>query len=51
MCKFTQIRIKIEEFISWSLLTHVLPVSEFQKGFELFADKNSGACKVVLTME
>ena len=33
------------------LVTHVLPVSEFQKGFELFADKNSGACKVVLTME
>ena len=33
------------------LVTHVLPMTEFQKGFDLFADKNSGACKVVLKME
>ncbi len=33
------------------LVSHVLPMSEFQKGFDLFADKNSGACKVVLTAE
>lgn len=33
------------------LVSHVLPMSDFQKGFDLFEDKNSGACKIILTAD
>ena len=31
------------------LTTHTFDFKDFQKGFEAFRDKNSGACKIVLT--
>ena len=31
------------------LVTHVFPVEEAKKAFETAMDKNSGACKVVIT--
>ena len=31
------------------LITHIFPVEQFNEAFEVFTDKNSGACKVILT--
>ncbi|RGX53615.1 MULTISPECIES: zinc-dependent alcohol dehydrogenase [Anaerotruncus] len=31
------------------LVTHVFPITEYQKAFDTLADRDSGACKVVLT--
>lgn len=33
------------------LITHRFALEEYRRAFELFADKRSGACKVILTME
>ena len=34
-----------------SLVTHRFPLTEYQKAFETFTDKSSGACKVIMTFE
>lgn len=33
------------------IISHVLPLEEYQKGFDLFAAKDGNACKVVLRVE
>ncbi len=33
------------------IITHVFPADEFKKAFEVLADKNSGAAKVILTFD